>query len=840
MDAFRSPFGRGPSLGSTEWVENLQLQLGGAFTWATEESEDGFTINTQRYEINALLGEGSFGSVYRCTVEGQPTAVKILSTERIAMMTNCSQDIVLRRMLQEAEILGCLGGHPNIVQLRCAAVSKQTLRIYIVMQLLECNDLFTEMLRRRKPFTEHDAREAFNQLVMAVVHCHRRGVSHRDIKLENVMVASLKPFVIKLIDFGQAVMQDQHVEHQMRSYAKTLTTTSVYTPPEVQEAITGNLNYDAFKLDCFASGVVLYALLLVAWPQTGKPGDFEKHPKWASLSESVQDLIRGLLEPDPQKRLTMADASQHPWLSARGASLAPSRSTRSMTPLDRENEMQLLLETQNLSKALQRERGASCWLVSGSTEAENVCVWFRKSTDDCYRRLEEKLAFVPECSDLFGQLAQLHQANETLRELCRNSRQLSLVQLFDEVFSGYCRLNQDCIRLLGSCLEIIRSQEGVSTVELRLRMLMDISEQLGRERGFIAFYMGRPELLHTVETQLRFAKIQGCRQYLVGSTAPHMQSEVVSTAGGLLPSLRLTEAPVLSTSELEAVERAENAVTAGHTDTSEWFAFFTGMIDKVHQNVSMAVVSFIQDLGASGRIELPEQGNSVPSISASSDAMHSTHTPMGLDSSRGSRETMGMAVLGTLDDEGKRQYTPSSVKSVKSEVKSISSSVPPFEKPDYLSLLQAAARKSPNEDFLRSLRPNRSLLTQKEQTPVKLMPFNTPDPTPIHPGMFGGGGLGLAGYNLAQHLLMQPACPSQPMQVPVQDLRAPRATVVPPSGAKNVIISRGTIGHPTSCRGLGCKFASKERGCREGSECPRCHLCVWSRASEKAAERAET
>ena len=53
------------------------------------------------------------------------------------MMTNCPQAVVLRRMLQEAEILGCLGGHPNIVQLRCAAVSQETLRIYIVMRLGE-------------------------------------------------------------------------------------------------------------------------------------------------------------------------------------------------------------------------------------------------------------------------------------------------------------------------------------------------------------------------------------------------------------------------------------------------------------------------------------------------------------------------------------------------------------------------------------------------------------------------------------------------------------------------------------------------------------------------------
>lgn len=75
--------------------------------------------------------------------------------------------------------------------------------------------------------------EAISQLVMAVMHCHRRGVAHRDIKLENVMVASLSPFVIKLIDFGQAVMHDQRAE-QMQSMAKTLTTTSVYTPPEIK------------------------------------------------------------------------------------------------------------------------------------------------------------------------------------------------------------------------------------------------------------------------------------------------------------------------------------------------------------------------------------------------------------------------------------------------------------------------------------------------------------------------------------------------------------------------------------------------------------------------------
>ena len=100
-------------------------------------------------------------------------------------------------------------------------------------------------------------------------------------------------------------------------------------------------------------------------------------------------------------------------------------------------------------------------------------------------------------------------------------------------------------------------------------MLLDIAEQLGRERGFMSFYLGRPEL-HSVSSQLRFAKIQGCRQYLVGSSCPDVQCEIVSKADGLLPSLRLSEEPVLSNEEIADVERAEASVMQGEKNTSEW------------------------------------------------------------------------------------------------------------------------------------------------------------------------------------------------------------------------------------------------------------------------------
>jgi len=852
----------------TEWLQHLQLQLGGVFTWATDESEEGFCINNERFIISGLLGDGSFGSVYRCSCEGHQMAVKILSTERIAMMTNCSQDIVLRRMVQEPEILGCLGGHPNIVQLRCAAVSQETLRIYIVMQLLECSDLFTEMLRRRQPFNERDAREAVSQLVMAVVHCHRRGVAHRDIKLENVMVASLKPFVIKLIDFGQAIIHDQRTQH-MQSVAKTLTTTSVYTPPEVKAKTAEDLSYDAFKLDSFAVGVVLYALLISAWPQTKPEGEsvvgsgdstassthaFEKHPKFMGLTNPAQDLIRGLLEPDPLKRLSVADALQHPWLCQKSSA---SRSNKSPTPMDSEYEMQVLLSAQTLNKALQRERGSSCWLMSGHAEAEDPCIWFRKSTDESFEHFEEQLSNLQRTAvvDIAPQILRLREFTARLRGCCNARRNVpdAFQENYDEVFSGYCKLVEEVINLIGSLLASFRGAEApVTTLELKIRMLLHMAEQLGRERAFVSFHIGRPELLHSVKAQLRFAKIQGCRQYLVGSSSPYLQCEVVSTATGLLPSLRLADEPILSTSEIEALEIAENSVMQGQKDTSEWFAFLTGMIDKVHQHVSMTVVLFIQDLGGAPSQEIHQ---SVPSIS--SVAASDLDTPSKLGSMQGSNEKLGRPRTISFEDQGQIGQARRNSESQKYQAFLQVAAALRQQEEDYVHRLENLARTktlpnlglsgtASNGQNMNNLAPPLPS-AQKEHTPIKVMPLSTPEATPIHPGIWSEGPLGF-GYGF-------PTLPNSLSSLPVFSTPPPfsqfppQVEIVPPpepvenmdairQPARSILMSKGTFGHPHSCRGLGCKFASKERGCREGVECPRCHLCVWSRASEKEASQS--
>ena len=100
----------------------------------------GLARGVQKHSV--FLGQGTGkedGSSARPLGFGQgPSDLGISSRgkcrNRIDMDAHVSVTVSLaRRMLQEAEILGCLGGHPNIVQLRVAAVSQQTLRIYLAM-----------------------------------------------------------------------------------------------------------------------------------------------------------------------------------------------------------------------------------------------------------------------------------------------------------------------------------------------------------------------------------------------------------------------------------------------------------------------------------------------------------------------------------------------------------------------------------------------------------------------------------------------------------------------------------------------------------------------------------
>ena len=110
----------------------------------------------------------------------------------------------------EVEMLKAVAGHPSVQQLLAyqekESESSRHVEAFMVMkQPLSGRDLFDVLSDSRGGLTEKVTRPYARALLDAVMHCHLKGVIHRDIKLENVLVFAEDPVAIKLIDFGRAV-----------------------------------------------------------------------------------------------------------------------------------------------------------------------------------------------------------------------------------------------------------------------------------------------------------------------------------------------------------------------------------------------------------------------------------------------------------------------------------------------------------------------------------------------------------------------------------------------------------------------------------------------------------
>jgi serine/threonine-protein kinase SRK2 len=114
--------------------------------------------------------------------------------------------------------------------------------------------------------SEAQARWLFQQLIIALDFCHKRGVANRDLKLENLLLDASNTALpcLKICDFGYS-------KHEMNSSAKTGVGTAIYMAPEV---ILGDDVYDAKKADLWSTGIILYAMLFGRYPFDIKDGRF--------------------------------------------------------------------------------------------------------------------------------------------------------------------------------------------------------------------------------------------------------------------------------------------------------------------------------------------------------------------------------------------------------------------------------------------------------------------------------------------------------------------------------------------------------------------------------------
>ena len=195
-----------------------------------------------RYEIMEIIGVGGMAVVYKAfdNIDNRIVAVKILKDEYL------TSEEFRRRFKNESKAIAVLS-HPNIVKV--FDVSYGDRLQYIVMEYVEGITL-KEYIEQQGKVNIREAIYFVTQILRALQHAHDKGIVHRDIKPQNIMLIS--DGTIKVTDFGIARFS--------RSETKTMTDTAIgsvhyISPEQAKGSVT-----DA-KTDIYSVGVVLYEML---------------------------------------------------------------------------------------------------------------------------------------------------------------------------------------------------------------------------------------------------------------------------------------------------------------------------------------------------------------------------------------------------------------------------------------------------------------------------------------------------------------------------------------------------------------------------------------------------
>ncbi|XP_029457400.1 NUAK family SNF1-like kinase 1 isoform X2 [Rhinatrema bivittatum] len=206
---------------------------------------------------------------------------------------------------REIEIMSSLS-HPHIISIYEVFENKD--KIVIIMEYASKGELYDYISERRR-LSERETRHFFRQIVSAVHHCHKSGVVHRDLKLENILLD--ENCNIKIADFGLSNL------YQKDKFLQTFCGSPLYASPE----IVNGRPYRGPEVDSWALGVLLYTLVYGTMPFDGfdhknlirqiSSGEYRE----PTQPSDARGLIRWMLMVNPERRATIEDIANHWWVN---------------------------------------------------------------------------------------------------------------------------------------------------------------------------------------------------------------------------------------------------------------------------------------------------------------------------------------------------------------------------------------------------------------------------------------------------------------------------------------------------------------------------------------------
>lgn len=227
-------------------------------------------------------------------------AVKILDKIKILQQADKT------RIEREINILKTLR-HNNIIQLY--SVISSTTKIYIIMEFASGKELFEYIVSKTR-LNEIESCRLFQQLISGITYIHKLKIVHRDLKPENLLLDYKKD--IKIADFGLSNLYPNN------ELLKTACGSPCYAAPEM---LLGK-PYNGLNVDIWSCGIILFAMICGYLPFEEKNNEllYKKIIEGrfnipSFVSEPAKDLMRKILNVNPEKRYKIDEIISHNWFN---------------------------------------------------------------------------------------------------------------------------------------------------------------------------------------------------------------------------------------------------------------------------------------------------------------------------------------------------------------------------------------------------------------------------------------------------------------------------------------------------------------------------------------------
>ena len=261
-----------------------------------------------KYEVKQKIGKGKFGLVKSGINKEtkKPVAIKIMAKKNMD-----KSDMELAKV--EIDILK-IAQHPNIIKLY--DVFENENYIYIIMEYCSGGDLLSYFEHYEYELPEAKVCEIIHKLSMAIYYLHSYGIVHRDLKPENILMTDLTSNAdIRLLDFGLSKIVGND-EKCTEPYG-----TLSFVAPEVLQGKP----YDK-SVDLWSIGIITFLLLCGYMPFDDKHSEREiarqtiqdpvpyENKIWSKISPEAKTFVDGLLQKKPEKRYSIKEVLEHPWI----------------------------------------------------------------------------------------------------------------------------------------------------------------------------------------------------------------------------------------------------------------------------------------------------------------------------------------------------------------------------------------------------------------------------------------------------------------------------------------------------------------------------------------------